>query len=330
MGSESKQRDAVFDVMKGIGILLVITCHFFGWNHPYLARGISSFHMPMFFIVAGYFSNSFTDWDAAKGKIKRYFLRLIVPYFFAQSLLVGWDVVMCLVGKTGWNLVVRDTLSLFWADVYGPVTPWGNLSFGILWFLCALFVAKTLLLVLVSRLKGWAIPVSFALAITAILVHRVFPYSIWSVSLGLTALPFVTIGWWLRNHSVPLWMQSLFIMGWLLAIWVSELDMYCFTWKCYPLDVIGALGGTFFLFLLSRLISNYMKAIGKAFAYLGMISLAVMCMHGFEIDAHLGNHLCALFGLDLPVWVMYVWRYLLTVVLAIGLVHIPGVKKLFV
>ena len=150
-----KQRDVTFDIMKGIGILLVITCHFFGWNHPYLARSISSFHMPMFFIVAGYFSKSYVNWDSAKESIKRYFSRLIIPFVFAQLLLVIWDVFMCVVDNGEWDKVIKNTLSLFWADVYGPQTPWGELSIGVVWFLCALFVAKTLLLVFVSRLKGW-------------------------------------------------------------------------------------------------------------------------------------------------------------------------------
>jgi len=325
-----KERDITFDIMKGIGILLMITCHFFGWNHPYLAKSISSFHMPMFFIVAGYFSKSFAGWDAAKGVVKRYALRLVIPFVFAQLLVVGWEVVMCVLGKEGWKEVVRGIFSMIWADVYGPATPWGQLSLGVTWFLMALFVSKTLLFVLVSRLKGWAVPVSFVFAIAVILLHKVFPYSIWCISLGLTALPFVTIGWWLRNHPAPLWMMLVAILGWLIAIKYSELDMYCFTWRHYPLDVIGALGGTSFLFLFSKLIANHLKPVGKAFAYLGVISLAIMCMHNFELASHLGNRICALVGVELPLWGWFLWRYVLTIGLAIGLIHIPGVKKLFV
>lgn len=324
-----KERDITFDIMKGIGILLMITCHFFGWNHPYLAKGISSFHMPMFFIVAGYFSKSFTGWDAAKRVVKRYAIRLIIPFIFTQSLVVGWEAVMCLFGKSEWNGVIRGFLCMLWADVYGPTTPWGQLSLGVTWFLMALFVSKTLLLVLVSRLKGWAVPVSFVCAIAAILFHKVFPYSIWCISLGITALPFLTIGWWLRDHPVPLWMMLVTILGWLIAIKCSELDMYCFTWRHYPLDVFGALGGTSFLFLFSKLIANRLKIVGKAFAYLGVISLAIMCMHHYELASHLGNRTCAfLFG-GLPLWGWFLWRYVLTIGLAIGLVKTPVIKKLF-
>lgn len=329
MEALSKQRDETFDIMKGIGILLVITCHFFGWNHPYLARSISSFHMPMFFIVAGYFSKSYTGWDAAKESIKRYFLRLIIPFVFAQLLLVIWNIFLCVADNGEWNIVIRNTLSLFWADVYGPQTPWGELSIGVVWFLCALFVAKALLLVFVSRLKGLAIPISFALAISAIFAHKVFPYSIWCVSLGLTALPFVTIGWWLKNKSLPIWIHLFLIICWFAAIKYSELDMYCFWWRHYPLDVLGALGGTSFLFLFSKGIAKYAMLVGKVFAYLGVISLAIMCMHYFELASHLGNRIRALLGINLPEWGMFVLRYLLTIGLAVALVNIPKLKKLF-
>lgn len=325
----NKQRDMTFDIMKGIGILLMITCHFFGWNHPYLARSISSFHMPMFFIVAGYFSKSYDEVDSVKQSVKRYFVRLFLPYALTQLAILCWGVMLVMIGKSEWNEVIRGILSLFWADIYGPSTPWGVLGLGVTWFLMALFVAKTLLLVLVSRLKGWAIPVSFVIAIASLLIHQVFPYSIWCITIGMTALPFVTIGWWLRNHPAPMWMMVVAILGWLVAIKYSQMDMYMFQYNHYPLDVIGALGGTSFLYLLSKWMANHLKAIGKVFAYLGIISLAIMCMHHFELASHLGNHICGLVGVELPLWGSYLWRYVLTIALAIGLVHLPWLKKIY-
>jgi fucose 4-O-acetylase-like acetyltransferase len=47
-----KMRDATFDMLKGIGILLVIIGHTFMKEiGPY----IQAFHMPLFFMVAGFF-----------------------------------------------------------------------------------------------------------------------------------------------------------------------------------------------------------------------------------------------------------------------------------
>jgi len=324
-----REREATFDIMKGIGILLVITGHFWGWNHPWLAQVILSFHMPLFFLVAGYFSKAYVDGPTSWSYVKRFSKRLIPPFIVTQLAIVAWAVLMAFAKHEGWNPVIRDTLSLFWADVDGPMTPWGKLTIGVIWFLLALFVAKSLLIPL-SRLKHWAIPVSLALAFGTLLLHRVLPYSIWCISLGLMALPFVTIGWWVREHSFPLWLNLLTIGCWIAAICFSRLEMYTFTWKCYPLDVLGAYGGTYCVYWASRWTGRYFKHISKALAYLGMISLAIMCVHCFEIASHLGNRMQALARIEWPDWISYVWRYVLTIGLAIVLVHLPKVKRLFV
>lgn len=315
--------------MKGIGILLVIICHFWGWNHPLLSRTINSFHMPMFFIVAGYFSKSYSGCEEAWTSIKKYFKRLCIPLLFTQFLIAAWAMLMAMTEGGGWDPAIREGLSLVWADPHGPLTPWGQLSIGVIWFLGALFIAKTLLLLVISRQGAWGFIVVFTLAVSALLLHKMFPYSIWCISLGLVALPFVTLGWWLRSHTLPLWTKLLAIGCWILAIGVSYLGMYDFEWKIYPLDVVGACGGTYVLYLLSKLIDRHLKYVSKGLAYLGIISLAIMCMHGFEIASHMGNHVKALLGINLSLDGLGVWRLLLTLAMAIVLVHIPKVKYLF-
>ena len=323
------QRDRTFDIMKGIGILLVITAHYFSWNHPILGRSINSFHMPMFFIVAGYFSKSFTTWSDAVLKIKRYARRLLPAFVFTQILIVLWAVMMAFTQNEGWGPVIQRTLSLFWADPHGPDTPWGRLSIGVIWFLVALWVSKSFLLIL-SRIKVWAIPVSFTLAIVALLLHRVFPYSIWCLSIGLTALPFVTLGWWFRTHKIPVWLMVICLLCWIAAILYSKLVMYDFIWGCYPLDVLGACGGTLFLYWISKMLDRYLNLTPNVLSVLGIWSLAIMCFHHLEMDCHLGNHVMALFPVMLPLFGRFFFRFLLTVGLAGIAVNLPVIKKIFV
>ena len=323
-----KTREITFDIMKGIGILLVITAHFFSWNHPLLGRAITSFHMPMFFLVAGYFSKSFSSWSDVRSCVKRYGRRLLPAFVFTQVLIILWAVLMALTQSEGWDPVIRESLSLFWADPYGPNTSWGTLSIGIIWFLLALFVSKCLLLVL-SKIGAWAIPVSIVLSFGAYLLFRVFSHSIWCLSLGLIALPFVTLGWWFKAHKVPAWFVIVCIACWVAAVLFSKLDMYEMEWGCYPLDFIGALGGTYVLYLICKLLSRYSHILSKALAILGVWSLAIMCFHDLETHCHLGNHVMALFPVELPVWGKYVFRYLLTIAMAAIAVKTPMLKKVF-
>lgn len=325
----TKGRNITFDIMKGIGILLVMTCHFFGWNHHWLSNTINSFHMPMFFIVAGFFSKSFVDKATSKSCIKKYFNRLFWPFCFTQVLIVLWCVIMVFSQNDSWNLAVNNALSIFWADVYGPKTPWGELTIGIVWFLLALLIAKIILIPL-SRTEKWAIPISLLLAYSAILLHKIFPYSIWCIALGLTALPFVTIGWWAKSHNIPQWIKIVIIIAWPIAILFSKVVMYDMTWQCYPLDVLGACGGTYCFYLLCDFLEHNCKLLSKIFASLGVWSLAIMCFHHFELQSHLTNHILALTSISFPAGIKYVFEYVFTIGMATIVVHTPKIKKIFV
>jgi len=293
-----------------------------------LGRVITSFHMPMFFIVAGYFTKTPVSRQEIGPSVRKFARRLLPAFVFTQVALILWAVLMHLTKGEGWDSVLRQTLSLFWADPHGPETPWGRLSLGVIWFLAALFISKSILLCM-TGLKSWAIPLSLLPAVAAVLLHKVFPYSIWCISLTMTALPFVTLGWWLRTHPLPIWAQLICIAGWIAAIIWSNLDMYGFIWKCYPLDFIGACGGTFCLYWLSRLLNRYLKPLSAILSVLGIWSLAIMCFHNLEIDCHLGNHVMALFPFTFPVWGKYLFRYLLTIAMAAAAVKLPVLKKIF-
>ena len=143
------------------------------------------------------------------------------------------------------------------------------------------------------------------------------------------ALPFVTIGWWFKSHEIPLWLKIVAIVSWVLAVAFSELDMYSFLWKCWPLDVLGACGGTYCVYLFSKALKNHLKIMPQVFAYLGVVSLAIMCVHHFEMTSNMANHVLALSFDDIPRWVSYVWRYVFTSLMAVALTRFPIVKKIF-
>ena len=326
-----KQRDNTFDIMKGIGILSVLLGHV--WELHAVNHFIASFHMPLFFIVAGIFAHSYKQHKSSDipQMIGKYARRLILPFVVTTISTILTLIVLALVnGK--WNAVMTQFLSLFWADVCHLSTPFGAVSLGVVWFLLALFWAKVFLLFL-SRWERWVLPISFALSIFALLLHNLFPYSIWCFSIGLVSLPFVAIGWWIRNRTLPWWVFVICVLSWIIANRYSSMDMYSYLFAHYPLDVIGACGGTFCVYLLSRMINKVpgrAQWVPKSLAYLGRISLAIMCVHGFEIITHLGSHVIALTPwAPLPLWGLYVFRYVLTILLAIIVIHTPYLKKIF-
>lgn len=322
-----KQRDLTVDIMKGIGILLVLIGHV--WRLPDgIHQTIYSFHMPMFFIVAGYFSKSYNEVDNCWKAIQSYAKRLILPFVFTIIISSLFFIVLGLF-KHEWNLAITKILSLLWADVSHLTTPWGEVHIGVVWFLLALFWAKVFLLLL-SKWEYLVLPISLLIAMGAIIIHTVLPTTPWSIMMGLTALPFVVIGWWSRRNAIPIWLKIASILLWMVAIMASELDMFSFTWENYPLDVLGACGGTMVLYWISSQIKDHLRLSANALARLGVWSLAIMCFHDFEIATHLGNRIQVQFGLDLPLWAWYIWRYALTIAMAVAVVHIPKIKKIFV
>ena len=326
-----KERDITFDVMKGIGILLVLLGHV--WGIPTINHIITSFHMPMFFIVAGYFSKSYSSGISIIETTKHYAKRLIPPYLVTMVAICVWSAMKAYLNG-GWNVVICKILSILWADVNALHTPYGNLGIGVVWFLLALFWAKTLLLI-ISRWEKWVLPLSLMISIAAWLLHKVFPYSVACISLGCIALPFLAVGWWVKRHPLHWALKLIMLLAWGAAILWSELDMYEYRWGCYPLDLLGACGGAYCVYVVSKWIAKakdhkVVTYSPRVLAYLGTISLAIMCVHCFEIDSHLGNHLRAAIGWEMSLYPLYVWRYALTIVLAIVLTKIPKVKSLFV
>lgn len=113
-------RDDVLDIMKGIGIILVVLGHSFGQTVEGITSSvIYTFHMPLFFIVAGFLAYGRIDhgwiW------IKKKFLHLVIPFitgniiwfyatamdpsgFFYQSSLWNWIKVTIQLGNGNWFL----------------------------------------------------------------------------------------------------------------------------------------------------------------------------------------------------------------------------------
>lgn len=110
------KRQPVFDIMKGMAIIAVVMGHFD--DIPViLSRFIYSFHMPLFFIVAGYF---YHPCASLSEKIYGDFKRLIFPYLLTFGIL--------LVNAFLLHFVVRSDYSHILPTLWGAIPyglPWG-------------------------------------------------------------------------------------------------------------------------------------------------------------------------------------------------------------
>lgn len=85
--SKQAKRLSWLDVLKGIGIILVVVGHIYSNNR--INHWIYSFHMPLFFLTAGWVYKEKTILIDIKRRIQN----IIIPYFsFGILILIYWQV----------------------------------------------------------------------------------------------------------------------------------------------------------------------------------------------------------------------------------------------
>lgn len=132
----SKRLDWI-DIAKGIAIILVIVGHTVPNPSP-LRHAIFSFHMPVFFILAGYTFRPKPWRELLSGSV----LRLLVPYL---ALALAWQVPTFLMSGaplTGGTLIAGLETIVFASGVDVPGL--GVAAVGMAWFLAALFTSRLL------------------------------------------------------------------------------------------------------------------------------------------------------------------------------------------
>ena len=161
------ERIAWIDFAKGVAIILVVLGHALKYGSD-LWRFIFVFHMPFFFVMAGFLLN-LNKWGGAenfKAFASKLFKRLLVPYYIAELL---WYPI--------WFVVCHEMHLLNYLQLWATIKPSyaftaifignGNdigLILGQLWFLPALLCAEIIFVKLFNRLNKFGAEV-LALAV---------------------------------------------------------------------------------------------------------------------------------------------------------------------
>lgn len=178
-----KRKDWV-DNLKGFGIILVVLGHVASPISPF----IYSFHMPLFLTISGYL---FNEEKLSKGFIIKNMKRIFVPFsiFFLVAFLIEFLKRM---------LLSRDQLELFQlidAFLFMDFPSLQNTYGFVLWFLPALFFSKLFLKALfIINNNLLRIFISILLFVIGMKIQLPF-----SIDEGLTVLPFLLFGFYLKS-----------------------------------------------------------------------------------------------------------------------------------
>ena len=127
-----RERNNTIDVVKGIGILFVI------WGHTVcpIKLYLYIFHVPLFFLLSGYFFNKS---NSISGVFIKKIKSLIVPFvFFLFFLRLGFILIHLISGSFTVELLLP------WKPMYPGIT------IGPLWFILSLFVTTMLFSIISS------------------------------------------------------------------------------------------------------------------------------------------------------------------------------------
>lgn len=261
-------RDSTFDVMKGIGIIAMIIGHL---QIPHLLRDfIFSFHMPMFFLIGGYFYKP----QSIKDIIHKSSIRLLKPYIITGVLTF---LIYFLVGDID-TAIFRGSGILF-GNNGSPEAIFQTPRCGAVWFLLALFWCRIMFNYLYTKTRFWLIlTIVLSIAATCLGYYIINPPL--GIVIGMSSLIFFSIGKALKEYNIK--MKRIIVLSiiiWILCVLFSKLEMAIYLYKYYPLDIVGACGGTFVIFFIAKGICSYTKILKSFFLFIGVNSLLVLCYH---------------------------------------------------
>lgn len=239
------KRLAYMDISKGIGILCVILGHM---GITSVNKIVFSFHMPLFFVISGYF---LSDKMSPKEVLIKRSKQLLKPYSYTCMvviLLCGLKALLKLaLGKGTLQGFVIEIGKWIYAALYGAgtlhETPIEILPIGAIWFLLALICGSYL--TQYARQKNTPIAWIIGIACAGYFTSKVFWFP-WSIQAAMTATVFIYLGSWLKNNNLlEKCSRSLYVVS--LVIWINEIicgkPNLSIVRNYYPNGVFDFIGG---------------------------------------------------------------------------------------
>lgn len=272
------------DIAKGIGIILVVLGHAYQLPHDWF-KVIFSVHMPLFLMISGYIYH-FGKKERFRDFLKKNVIGLLVPYVLTSAIIIILKSAMAAVhGNNVWEQIRLWGIAALYGS--GSKIPEGLedtvAAIGVIWFLLALFIGKMLLRAILNSRVPWLWALLLFLASYISTDYFWLPLSIQP---GFCSVLFLYLGYAIGQAD----MFSMEKVRFPIRILAAAAWVYCIIFcgkLCvvdnnyeYPLqNLIGAICGIYTIIYISQLIEKYIRFLKRPLAFLGRISLGVMCTH---------------------------------------------------
>ncbi len=272
------------DVAKGLGIIFVVLGHS---GNIYLNHYLYWFHMPLFFIISGYFFKPIENSKDLLAILKKYTCRLLMPYFTYLIILTLLRYAnIFLYDRANLNWLIQDICKLILGGrliggLYGPF-----------WFITTLYFTYIIFTIILIYIKKDSIVLTLV-GILYLIAHFeswlnitynfIVPFNF---DVSLIAISYFAFGYYakyiLTNLTKTLFYASslttvVFYISSFLGLFSFSFNMKILQYHNIILDFIIPIVITVTIIGLSQIIVNY--KISDSFAYLGKQSLSIMYLH---------------------------------------------------
>ncbi len=262
---ELKKRDASLDILKGFGIVFMITAHTLGPNN-FFWNAVYTFHMPLFFITTGFLykhNNLFL-------LFRNNFSHLIFPYLSACIIII-------IISQ------IRHPHSI--------IIDFNNIlsGFGPGWFLLALFWARIEFHLLLTIFPKWHLFITLIISSCISFLVRNFD---WTSHLAfypsLVSLFFLSVGYYTRQNKLfetrnLKYFSIIAFIFWFISFMFGKVEMSHCLFKLNIIDFAGSISGTYIFYKLSQIINKNkvrtVELLKEALEFTGRYSLVILFFH---------------------------------------------------
>lgn len=299
--SEPTKRNTVIDFAKGLAIVLMLADHIIKTG-----SFITSFHMPLFIILSGYFFKNIS--------FKEYFIKrakgLLIPYAILNVIALVF-------------VIIRDRnnfdIGEFIEKIKRILLGCDGLSLG--WFLIALFIASIIYWIIYRTLWKHKILYGAAIIVLTLIGWYFGPkiethYYQWDVA--LVCVSFFAVGHLYREYAkdIPTWAKILILVLatgiWVVDILNGGIVLSLRIYHVFPLCVIGAIAGTLVVVNACKYLDK-IPVVNTYFRFMGRNTLLLMYMGNVTVTVYdwnaLGDNLIVLIVAQIVLFSVLIWLY---------------------
>lgn len=344
-----KKRIGYIDIAKCIAIIFIVVGHcglvfshaqFAGGQPDVVTRFAFSFHLPVFFLVSGYFFPMTRDFSA--GFLKKDARALLLPYALTCVLIIiACTLTAHLRGLGAQDEFTRWTVASFWgAGSVSSVALLPAERIGGIWFLLAMFWAH-LLIVSTSKLPEWSRFVILCIAASGAVLSARYVWLPWSIQTGAGCAIYLYSGMLARKYDIfkrgAIAPALLFVFA---IVWIVEVVLggrasvaMCY----YPLgafDLVAGIVAAILVVLASREIDDRFQSASRFMQWVGRNTLPIFCLHIMEDNVLnwglIGQNISVLLGASPFTWIVVIVLRLALIAALVGLAYVlPVIRNVY-